>query len=106
MIAPPSKNAPTGHVWVYGKVRRLLRSPVLKRVLCSDEEFGFTGHNRKVFARLNRAELGDFDSLVLGLFLMAHFKGQIIVPDFGFYGREAHAGLMREGRLIGRGQLS
>jgi hypothetical protein len=31
---------------------------------------------------------------------MAHFKGQIIVPDFGFYGREAHAGLIGEGRLI------
>jgi hypothetical protein len=31
---------------------------------------------------------------------MAHFKGQIIVPDFGFYGREAHTGLIREGRLI------
>jgi hypothetical protein len=46
------------------------------------------------------AELGEFDALVLGLFLMAHFKGQIVVPDFGFYGRDAHVSLIREGRLI------
>jgi hypothetical protein len=37
---------------------------------------------------------------VLGLFLMAYFKGQIIVEDFGFYGRDAHIGLIRENRLI------
>jgi hypothetical protein len=33
---------------------------------------------------------------------MAHFKGQIVVPDFGFYGREAHISLIRENRLIAR----
>ena len=31
---------------------------------------------------------------------MSHFKGQIIVPDFGFYGREAHVSLLRENRLM------
>jgi hypothetical protein len=31
---------------------------------------------------------------------MAHFKGQIVVPDFGFYGRELHQAYIREGRLI------
>jgi hypothetical protein len=30
-------------------------------------------------ARIDPAELGDFDSLVLGLLLMAQFKGQIVV---------------------------
>lgn len=45
-------------------------------------------------------ELGDFDALVLGLVIMAHYKGQLVVPDFGFYGREAHASLVGEGRLI------
>jgi hypothetical protein len=54
----------------------------------------------KICARLNRAELGDFDCLILGLFLMAQFKGQMIVEDFGFYGRDAHLGLIRENRLI------
>lgn len=31
---------------------------------------------------------------------MAHYKGQMVVPDFGFYGREAHVSLIRETRLI------
>jgi hypothetical protein len=51
-------------------------------------------------ARIDRAELGDFDALVLGLLLMAHFKGQIVVPDFGFYGRELHQAYIREERPI------
>src|SRR6195952_3621459 len=32
--------------------------------------------------------------------LMAHFKGQVVMPDFGFYGRDCHVSLIREGRLI------
>ena len=31
---------------------------------------------------------------------MAQFKGQIIVPDFGFCGRDAHTNLIRANRLI------
>src|SRR5207237_837427 len=53
-----------------------------------------------IVARINRAELGDFDALVLGLFLMSHFKGQLVVPDLGFYGRDAHVSLVRQNRLI------
>ena len=45
-------------------------------------------------------ELGDADCLVLGLFLMAYYPGQIVVPDFGFYGRECHISLIRKERLI------
>ncbi len=37
---------------------------------------------------------------MLGLFLMAHFKGQIVVEDLGFYGRHMHVALVRENRLI------
>jgi hypothetical protein len=54
----------------------------------------------KIMARIDRAELGDFDALVLGLLLMAHFKGQVIVQDLGFYGRDCHVALIREERLI------
>jgi hypothetical protein len=85
---------------VEGMLGELLFTDVMRGVLCSGNDFAFTGRNTKVFARLNRAELGEFDALVLGLLLMAHFKGQLIVPDFGFYGREAHVSLIREGRLI------
>jgi hypothetical protein len=31
---------------------------------------------------------------------MAHFKDQLVVPDFGFYGRDLHQGYIRDGRLI------
>ena len=85
---------------VGGMLGELLFTDVMRGVLCSGNDFAFTGRNTKVFARLNRAELGEFDTLALGLLLMAHFKGQVIVPDFGFYGRDAHVSLIRESRLI------
>lgn len=80
-------------------VNDVLVSPVLRRVLCNPTNFSFNPRSI-ILARVNRAELGDFDALVLGLLLMAHFRGQVVVPDFGFYGRELHANLIRENRLI------
>jgi hypothetical protein len=68
-------------------------------VLCRPTNFSFNPRST-ILARLNRAELGEFDALVLGLLLMAHYKGQVVVPDFGFYGRDAHVSLIREERLI------
>jgi hypothetical protein len=62
----------------------ILRRPVPVK------DFAFSGRDTKVFARLNRAELGDFDAFVFGTLLISQFKGQVIVPDFGFYGRESH----------------
>jgi len=80
-------------------IQDVLVSPVLRRVLCNPTNFSFNPRST-IFARISRAELGDFDALVLGLFLMAHFKGQLVIPDLGFYGREAHVKYIREGRLI------
>jgi hypothetical protein len=74
-------------------------SPILRRVLCNPTNFSFNPRST-ILARIDRAELGDFDALVLGLLLMAHFKGQLVVPDFGFYGRECHVGAIREARLV------
>lgn len=74
----------------------VLLSPILKRVLCNPTDFSFKG---SVIARLDRAELGDFDAFILGTLLMGQHKGQIIVPDFGFYGRPLHVSLMRQNRL-------
>ena len=86
---------------VEGMISDILVSPVLKRVLCSGKKKQFSFNPRAVIlARIDRAELGDFDALVLGLLLMAHYNGQIVVPDFGFYGRLSHLSLMREERLI------
>jgi hypothetical protein len=72
---------------------------VLTRVLCSPTAFSFEPAAVTI-ARLDRAQLGEFDALVIGLFLMAHFEEQIVVPDFGFYGRDLHSALIREERLI------
>jgi hypothetical protein len=84
---------------VSGMISDILVSPVLYNVLCRPANFSLK-QNSLILARINRAELGDFDALVLGLLLIGHFKGQLVIPDFGFYGREAHVSLIRENRLI------
>jgi hypothetical protein len=97
LIEQPDRKGSTGHVWAYSKIRRILRSHVLFRVLCNPTNFSFNP-NAKIQARINRAELGDFDALAIGLFLMSHYRGQLVIPDLGFYGREAH--ISREFRTI------
>src|ERR1700735_26576 len=72
---------------------------VLRRVLCNPMNFSFNS-NSVIQARIDRAELGDFDALVLGLLLVSHAKGQVVVGDFGFYGRDIHSRLIREEQLI------
>jgi hypothetical protein len=99
LIPTPNKSSPPGHVWAHAKIQRLMRSPVLKSVLDTPTNFSFNPRST-ILAKINRAELGDFDALALGLFLMAHYKGQIVVPDLGFYGRDIHLSLIRENRLI------
>lgn len=84
---------------VRGMVDDLLASPLLRQVLCRPTNFSFNP-NSKILARLNRAELGDFDALVLGLFLIEEYKGQIVIEDGGFYLRDAHVSLLRQQRLI------
>jgi hypothetical protein len=79
-------------------VEDVLFSPVLKRIFCGKPNFDFSP-TKTIVARINRAELGDFDSLILGNILISQFKGQIIVPDFGFYGRPLHTSLIRQERL-------
>jgi hypothetical protein len=85
---------------VEGIVGDVLVSPTVRRMLCETPNFTFN-RNCVNLARVNRAELGEDDALVIGLLLMAQFKGQIVVPDLGFYGRDIHAALIRENRLIG-----
>ena len=78
----------------------LLLSPVLRDVLCKATNFSFREGRSSIVARINRAELGDYDARILGSLLISQFKGQIIVPDFGFYARDFHTSLIRENRLI------
>ena len=83
---------------VEGLVNDLLVSPLLKRIFCNPTNFSFNP-NSVILVRLNRAEIGDFDALVIGLLLMNHYQGQVVVKDFGFYGRDGHVSLVRENRL-------
>lgn len=84
---------------VHAMIADILTSPVLSRMLCNSTNFSFSA-NSVILARINRSELGDFDALVIGLILINHFHGQLVIPDFGFYGRDAHISLIRENRLI------
>jgi hypothetical protein len=74
------------------------RRPQNRKVLCGRPNFSFS--EGKIVARVNRAELGDFDALVLGLLLVNQAQGQLVIPDLGFYGRDFHSRLIREKRLI------
>jgi hypothetical protein len=79
-------------------IEELLMSPVLSRVLCNGgTQFRF-GEGTTV-AKLDRAELGDFDAFIIGALLIGHHKGQMILPDAGFYSRDLHMSLIRQNRL-------
>lgn len=100
MLPAPSAKDDAG-LEARAAISDILISPVLRKALCNASPPAFSFNTRSVIlAPINRAELGEFDALVLGLLLMSHFKGQVVVPDFGFYDREAHVSLIREERLI------
>lgn len=77
-------------------VQDVLLSPLVRQVLCGDPNFKFTG---RVVLRLDRAMIGDFDAFVLACLAIQQFKGQIIVPDGGFYIKDIHMSLIRQNRL-------
>jgi len=79
-----------------GMLDELWLSPVLKRVLTHKPNFDFEG---SVIARIDRAELGDFDAFVLGTLLIGQHQGHIVVPEGGFYLRPLHTSLIRQNRL-------
>ena len=54
----------------------------------------------RICALLDRAKIGEKPALIIAFMLMSFYKGQIIIPDGGFYLRDAHSNLVREERLI------
>jgi len=100
MLTTTSFKKITGSQEITDMIQDILVSPVLYNVFCGSKRTFSFKDNGAIFARINRAELGDFDALILGLVLMSFYKGQLIVPDFGFYGREAHSNLIRQDRLL------
>lgn len=97
LIPEPKNTKDTGLTDAYQKIQTLLLSPVLYRVFERATNFPL---NATILARLNRAELGDFDCFVLANLLISHYPHQVVIPDFGFYGRLHHTNLIRQNRLI------
>jgi hypothetical protein len=81
----------------YQKIRTLLLSPVLERVLNGGTDFSIDG---TIVARLDRAVLGDFDCFVLANLLVSQYQGTVVIPDFGFYATRFHVSLIRQNRLV------
>lgn len=92
-----SESSDPGTLEALATIQDLLVSPVLQFVLCRDPGFSFTG---SVVVKLDRAVIGDFDAFVLASLIIGHHKGTVIVPDFGFYGRDFYMSLIRQNRLI------
>ena len=81
----------------YQKIRTLLLSPVLAKVITRPTNLSFKG---TILARLDRAELGDFDCFVLANLLIQQYPGPVVIPDFGFYSCPFHVNLIRQDRLV------
>lgn len=82
------------------KISGLLTSPLIREVLCHRTDTFNLPTNKRIVAKLDRAKIGDFNAFFIGAVLMSIYQGQLIVPDFGFYGREIHTQLIRQERLI------
>jgi hypothetical protein len=86
----------------YALIDDILLSPILRDVFCRRGNFSIKDGNppSSIVARIDRAKLGDYDAFILASLLISQFKGQIIIPDFGFYARPFHTSLIRENPLI------
>lgn len=104
LIPAPDKKSTTGHQWAYSKIQRLLLSPVLKKMLTSRINFAFTD-SPIILARINEKEIGRFDARAITFFLIAHYKGTIVIPKYGSYFHFSHLPMIRDGRLIVSGAL-
>ena len=98
LIPLPAKDASNGHLWAHSRINRILRSPLLKRVLCSDKPFKFK-KGVKIHARVSPRAITTFDALVLARFLMMAYDG-VVVTDMERYGHESHVSLILEDRLV------
>ena len=100
LIPIPDKKSSSGHLWAYNKIQRILASPILRRVFDPDANQFKLNADRVVLAKLDRGDLEEFDALLLGLLLIGQYRGQIVIPELDFYGRDAHTRLIRQNRFI------
>lgn len=99
LLHPDPRNEDSAYTDALQKIQTLLMSPVLKSVLTKSPSSNFP-LDGILLVRLNRAELGDFVCFALANFLIANYKGQVVIPDFGFYACPFHTSLIRQKRLI------
>lgn len=95
LIRPDAKNP--AQMDAYQKIQTLLLSPVLNPFLSKNTNFSFSGI---LIARLDHADPIAFDSFLLANLLIANYKGQIVISDFGFYACPFHTSLIKQNRLI------
>ena len=81
------------------KISSVLMSPLLREVLCYRASTFDLSPERVTIAKIDRAKLGDFNAFLIATLLIGNFAGHIIVPDFGFYGRDFYTSLLRQDRL-------
>ena len=94
----PTGSKDPGDIEAVATVEDMLLSPVLRRVLCHSNNHAFP--KGPTVLKLDRAKIGDFDAFLLAALAIGQHKGQIIVPDFGFYGRDFYVSLIRQNRLL------
>jgi hypothetical protein len=96
-LITPDKNDP-GSMDAHQRIQTLLLSPVLKALLTTNRtKLSLKGI---VLARLDRSQLSEFDCFVIANLLISRYQGQVVIPDFGFYGCDIHTSLIRQNRLI------
>lgn len=83
---------------VQGMLEQILFFKTVKDMVSGDE-FSLA-KNTVVIAHLDRKALGSRVCLIVGLLLLNAYKGQVVVKDFDFYGRDAHIDLIEQGRLM------
>ncbi|HLH93557.1 MAG TPA: hypothetical protein VKW08_00420 [Xanthobacteraceae bacterium] len=84
---------------VLGMVSDVLYWDSLKRIFSDKPDFTFNKNSTNL-VRLDRSEMDDNEALTLAFLIMLQFKGTVVIPDFGFYGREFLIPLIKENRLV------
>ena len=69
-------------------IKYLLFIPEIANILCNATNFSFKG---PVLAKIDRAKFGDRHAFLPGSLIVAQYKGQLIIDDWGFYGRKVDA---------------
>jgi hypothetical protein len=98
LMLHPDRNDP-GALDAYQKLQTLLLSPVLRSFLCNPRQHTNFSRDGTLLVRLDRSIFADFDCFVIANLLISNYRGQVVIPDYGFYACPFHSLLIREKRL-------